>query len=999
MREKKFFIFAVASLIGSSMLFADGKAGRPDKSWTAGEWQRYRLERQQLRNVLSWEDEKMGVHDGNLIRTIFFNFGSIGAPHREPSMEWPLGSEHGYAYEMGPLVGAEVVDADGITRHIISEGLDDGGDTTPDGYRWGWEPLPGYANPDTNSVAMSDKPWSWPPEWPAWPGAFGEGVIVADQESYWVMDDYYNHEFNFFPDSTDSSRGGLGVEVSCRGYQFDEEAYQDILYFTYEIKNVGTTDHQQMVVGFYGDPHPGGENDYNDDDMAFDLDRNLFYTWDHDNIGDWGPGVGYLGMILTESPGNPADGIDNDGDGLIDESRYDGIDNDGDWDPAEDDVGADGIPNTGDAGEGDGIPTPGEPNFDATDLEESDQLGLTSADASLYHSYYPFQDETVWNELQPGHFQMGAQNADNVFLFGSGYFPLPVGGVERFAVAIVMGEDLNDLLWNVLYARRKYIELHGSPLPEVELTSPNGGETLNGNVEVTWAASGWGGPLRIDIHYSPDRGEHWFLLADSLENDGSFNWNTLDFDDGIYYSLFLVARNESGVNFDFSDSLFTIDNPGNGAPQVFLLSPNGSEIWSGTQDITWIAGDADGDAISLDFYYSVDEGYFWYLITSGEENDGLYPWNTATFPNSANYLIKAIISDGSLSGEDQSAGIFQVYNEHLAMPDSLLVHLAGHGDGLIVVNVVYESALVGHDYEITFDDTTDTVKTYDVYDLNTQQFVVENATELWGLAEGPIFDGIRLWISDILEPFVNDSLTGWVQGDCNYEMEVGLWITGIPHPANYEFQFQGTIGDSVREDARPTVHTHAPFILWNSTECRESRFVIIDNDQNGYWNSGDKVVILTDTVGYAACWWVVFTAPPDSVDPEAGDLALVYINKPFSSNDVFRLFISQVVGIGEGDKDVAVPAKFSLSPNYPNPFNPNTTIEYFLPMSGKVILRVFNVMGQEVVTLTDGFRKPGSYRVFWDGRNSGGNAVASGVYFYRLDDGNFSQTKKMLLLR
>ncbi|MBL7075271.1 T9SS type A sorting domain-containing protein [candidate division KSB1 bacterium] len=68
-------------------------------------------------------------------------------------------------------------------------------------------------------------------------------------------------------------------------------------------------------------------------------------------------------------------------------------------------------------------------------------------------------------------------------------------------------------------------------------------------------------------------------------------------------------------------------------------------------------------------------------------------------------------------------------------------------------------------------------------------------------------------------------------------------------------------------------------------------------------------------------------------------------------------------------------------------------------MSGKVILRVFNVMGQEVVTLTDGFRKPGSYRVFWDGRNSGGNTVASGVYFYRLDDGNFSQTKKMLLLR
>ncbi|MCK7516453.1 MAG: hypothetical protein MZV64_01360 [Ignavibacteriales bacterium] len=62
----------------------------------------------------------------------------------------------------------------------------------------------------------------------------------------------------------------------------------------------------------------------------------------------------------------------------MDERRDDLIDNDGDWNPEFDDVGADGKPGTGDFGEGDGVPTPGEPNFDATDIDESDQIGLTS---------------------------------------------------------------------------------------------------------------------------------------------------------------------------------------------------------------------------------------------------------------------------------------------------------------------------------------------------------------------------------------------------------------------------------------------------------------------------------------------------------------------------------------------------------------------------------------------------------------------------------------------
>ena len=80
----------------------------------------------------------------------------------------------------------------------------------------------------------------------------------------------------------------------------------------------------------------------------------MVYAWDEDNRSDVaGRDPGYFGYIFLESPGNPYDQIDNDGDGIIDESRNNGIDDDGDWDVSKHDVGVDGIPNTGDYGEDD----------------------------------------------------------------------------------------------------------------------------------------------------------------------------------------------------------------------------------------------------------------------------------------------------------------------------------------------------------------------------------------------------------------------------------------------------------------------------------------------------------------------------------------------------------------------------------------------------------------------------------------------------------------------
>ena len=88
------------------------------------------------------------------------------------------------------------------------------------------------------------------------------------------------------------------------------------------------------------------------------------------------------------------------------------------------------------------------------------------------------------------------------------------------------------------------------------------------------------------------------------------------------------------------------------------------------------------------------------------------------------------------------------------------------------------------------------------------------------------------------------------------------------------------------------------------------------------------------------------------------------------------------------------PSVFSLSQNYPNPFNPNTTIKYSIPLSSNVVIKVFNVLGDEVTTLVDEQKQAGTYELTFNAKN-----LSSGVYFYQLKAGDFIETKKMLLMK
>ena len=93
------------------------------------------------------------------------------------------------------------------------------------------------------------------------------------------------------------------------------------------------------------------------------------------------------------------------------------------------------------------------------------------------------------------------------------------------------------------------------------------------------------------------------------------------------------------------------------------------------------------------------------------------------------------------------------------------------------------------------------------------------------------------------------------------------------------------------------------------------------------------------------------------------------------------------------------PDRFSLYQNYPNPFNPETVIEYHLPKSSSVGITIFNLNGQRITTLLNKKQSAGSFELKWDGRNEEGHPVSSGIYIYQIKAGEFSNSRKMMLLR
>lgn len=157
---------------------------------------------------------------------------------------------------------------------------------------------------------------------------------------------------------------------------------------------------------------------------------------------------------------------------------------------------------------------------------------------------------------------------------------------------------------------------------------------------------------------------------------------------------------------------------------------------------------------------------------------------------------------------------------------------------------------------------------------------------------------------------------------------------------------------------------------------------------SGTWTNG---TVVTRTLNY------VLPAAPQMVDANNSSLNLfVYqlgtaISTNYFVQQSMRTSITGSTGISNNN---VTPESYSLSQNYPNPFNPSTTFTFSIPKSQNVSLKFYDVLGNEVATYVDGFLNAGSYSVEFNG-----SGFSSGIYFYKLTAGDFSETKKMNLIK
>ena len=157
---------------------------------------------------------------------------------------------------------------------------------------------------------------------------------------------------------------------------------------------------------------------------------------------------------------------------------------------------------------------------------------------------------------------------------------------------------------------------------------------------------------------------------------------------------------------------------------------------------------------------------------------------------------------------------------------------------------------------------------------------------------------------------------------------------------------------------------------------------------------------------------LLYNLSNDPISPGEGNILSLPTRVSPNAMNKIKLEITDVVLADQNAVEIpvdygkpSVPKAFELSQNYPNPFNPTTTIKYFLPSVANgdqtlvTTLRIYNVLGEVVKTLVNEPKSPGVYYEVWDGKDNQGNQVASGIYFYRLSAGKFSETKKMVLLK
>ena len=271
--------------------------------------------------------------DGNNIRATITNWAQTAQSGNPGDFfyEWPKNTNRIYISLTQLWVGTKIqgAAADGNDLYILDVS-DFRSNPVDENISWTFEPIKGYVNPGGEGIAQSDEPTSWPTSWPdkvddasdpgwagSWNGLFGKDIFNADQEFFFkIGDDQYNRYPTYFPDSTDLTRKGMGLIAEVRLLAWSQILIDDVVFLIHGVTNDGTEDLTQVGMSMWLADLVGG--DASDDIPFFDLLEDVAFMTDADGVGTEPFGsdpVGEAAFAFLETPGNATDRIDNDADG------------------------------------------------------------------------------------------------------------------------------------------------------------------------------------------------------------------------------------------------------------------------------------------------------------------------------------------------------------------------------------------------------------------------------------------------------------------------------------------------------------------------------------------------------------------------------------------------------------------------------------------------------------------------------------------------------------
>ena len=465
---------------------------------------------------------------------------------------------------------------------------------------------------------------------------------------------------------------------------------------------------------------------------------------------------------------------------------------------------------------------------------------------------------------------------------------------------------------------------------------------------------------------------------------------------------------------------------------VTVLEPNGGEQWNedAPHPVRWTTTDSI-NVTNVKIEHSTDNGSSYTTITDSTENNGQFEWLVFRDPSN-NHKVRITVSDESgNTASDESDAVFTVHDVDTYVAEAGELRMTIRNDGWtgwrtnIAAGEPHMEYPAGSEHYHLYNSKlviaytrsdVDTVGTF-VYDDDyapVSSMIIEdwadhlllNSTYTYKWNNDllvhqrvlvPKTSGDFIIYIYTLENTTTKVIDDLYVGNFN-DFDINDWtknMTGFDSLNRLAYMYDDS-SDGYTSYVGAAMLTRTPvFHRWMSgTDPLKGgpmylRMADRTNDVTSDDQAGDyRVMLHTDKVFLApgAKYAIVMTLLAGeglAGIQSAAESALVFWN-------ALNLDLTD---------EVTTPQKFTLHANYPNPFNPSTTISYDLPEQAQVTLGIYDLLGKQIKTLVNQSQDAGSKTAVWDGTDELGRSVSAGVYLYRIQAGEFSQTRKMLLLK